>query len=286
MPWDREQYRLEVLEPARQAGNVPPADLYVRYGLPSDISDPVAFGQQVHEALDYWRELRSRRIYGRLAEALIARHAELAQDGPLTLEKFTERHAQARQEQIDQLARLADAEAGAATHVGPATVARLRRALGWSVTDAEVTDALQRAGVRVVATFPQLPAAPHPKQADLAEHVRQLSKRLSAEVVFGDAVRHGFRVLGGFRLADSRRLDEAALDQARRQAGALPYFRRRKRISESWRSGAPRAPRVSSLPCCCRRASSGCGSLRAGASSSGPSPGRRASSAWWRTRPG
>jgi len=27
VPWDREQYRLEVLEPARQAGNVPPADL-------------------------------------------------------------------------------------------------------------------------------------------------------------------------------------------------------------------------------------------------------------------
>ena len=245
MPWDREQYRLEVLEPARQAGNVPPADLYVRYGLPSDISDPVAFGQQVHEALDYWRELRSRRIYGRLAEALIARHAELAQDGPLTLEKFTERHAQAHREQIDQLARLADAEAGAATHVGPATVARLRSALGWSVTDAEVTDALQRAGVRVVATFPQLPAAPHPKQADLAEHVRQLSKRLSAEVVFGDAVRHGFRVLGGFRLADSRRLDEAALDEARRQAGALPYSDPGKATTENVLAilrGAARTP--------------------------------------------
>ena len=47
MPWDREQYRLEVLEPARQAGNVPPADLYVRYGLPSDISDPVG---NLHQA--------------------------------------------------------------------------------------------------------------------------------------------------------------------------------------------------------------------------------------------
>jgi hypothetical protein len=263
VPWDREQYRLEVLEPARQAGNVPPADLYVRYGLPSDISDPVAFDKQVHEALGYWRELRSSRVYARLADALIARHAELAQDGPLTLEKFTKRHAQAHREQIDQLARLADAEAGAATHVGPATVARLRSALSRSVTDAEVTEALQRAGVRVVATFPELPAAPHPKQADLAQHVRQLSKRLSAEVVFGDAVRHGFRVLGGFRLADSRRLDEAALDEA-----------------------APRARRVTSMPCCCRRSSSGCGSSRAGASSSGPSPGRRASSAWWRTRPG
>jgi len=164
VPWDRERYRLEVLEPARQAGNVPPADLYVRYGLPSDIANPAAFGQQVHEVIDYWRELRSSRVYARLADALIARHAELAPDGPLTLEKFTQRHAQAHREQTDQLARLADAEAGAATHVGPATVARLRSALGRSVTDAEVTEALQRAGVRVVAAFPQLPAAPHPKQ--------------------------------------------------------------------------------------------------------------------------
>ena len=104
-------------------------------------------------------------------------------------------------------------------------MARLRTALSWSVTDAEVTEALQRAGVRVVATFPELPAAPHPKQADLAQHVRQLSKRLSAEVVFGDAVRHGFRVLGGFRLADSRRLDEAAIDRGAPPGGRAALLR-------------------------------------------------------------
>lgn len=245
MPWDREQYRLEVLEPARRAGNVPPADLYARYGLPGDICDPVAFGKQVNEALGYWRELRSGRIYARLADALIARHAELAQDGPLTLEKFTERHAQAHQEQADRLARLADAEAGAATHVGPATVERLRGALGWSVTDAEATEALQRAGVRVVATFPQLPAAPHRRQAELAQHVRQLGSRLSAEVVFGDAVRHGFRLLGGFRLADSGRLHEAALDEARRRADALPHSAPGKAPTENVLailSGAARTP--------------------------------------------
>jgi hypothetical protein len=189
--------------------------------VPSDISDPAAFDRQIHEALDYWRELRSRRTYARLADALIARHADLTQDGPLTLQEFTEHRTQAPREQIDQLARLADAEAGAATHVGPTTVARLRSTLGWSVTDAEVTGALERAGVRVVVTFPELPAVPHPKQADLAQHVRQLGKRLSAEVVFGDAVRDGFHVLDGFRLADSRRLDEAALDEARCQAAGV-----------------------------------------------------------------
>src|SRR5262249_59607410 len=109
----------------------------------------------------------------------------------------------------------------------------LGRALGGSVPEGEVTGALQGAGVGVVAAFPQLPAAPHPKQADLAGHVRQLSKRLSAEVVFGDAVRRGFRVLGGFRLAGSRRLDEAALDQARRQTDALPYSAPGKATTEN-----------------------------------------------------
>src|SRR5262249_20402673 len=130
-------------------------------------------------------------------------------------------------------ARLADAEAGAATHVGPATVARLRGALGRSVTDAEVTEALQRAGVRVVAAFPPLPDAPHPEQADLAQHARKPSTRLSAAVALGDAVRHGFRVLGGFRLADSRRLDEAALGEARRQTDALPYSAPGKATTEN-----------------------------------------------------
>ena len=55
MGWDPEKYRLEVLEPARQAGNVPPADLYVRYGLPGDISDARAFAKRIAEVVDYWR---------------------------------------------------------------------------------------------------------------------------------------------------------------------------------------------------------------------------------------
>ncbi len=40
MSWDRERYLADVLKPARRAGNVPPPDLYVRYGLPDDLLPP------------------------------------------------------------------------------------------------------------------------------------------------------------------------------------------------------------------------------------------------------
>lgn len=223
MRWDREQYRQEVLEPARRSGNVPPADLYVRYGLPRNISDPAAFDTQVAGVLVFWHELATKRIYQHLAGKLITAHAELIRTGPLTLAKFAEHHAQAHRQQLDRLGRLASAEAGAATHVGLATVTRLRSALGGSVTDAEVTAALTRAGVRVVKEFPALPATPHPKYAALAQYVQALDWQLSAETVFGDGVRAGFRVLGGFQLADGRQLDEAVLAAGSSRVDALPH---------------------------------------------------------------
>lgn len=223
MRWDREQYRQEVLEPARRSGNVPPADLYVRYGLPANIADPAAFDAQVAAVLAFWHELAGKRMYEHLAGKLITAHAELVRTGPLTLAKFAEHYAQAHRQQLDRLDRLASAEAGAATHVGLATVTRLRSALGGSVTDAEVAAALTKAGVQVVEQFPALPATPHPKYAALAQYVQALSWQLSPEVVFGDGVRAGFRVLGGFQLADGRRLDEAVLAAASSRVDALPH---------------------------------------------------------------
>ena len=222
MAWNRDQYLADVLEPARKAGNVPPPDLYARYGLPGDIRDEAAFERQIDQVVAFWRELKSRRMYARLAETLITAHAEL-QRAWLTLKSFAERHADARRVQLERLTRLAEAEAGAATHVGPATVTRLRGALGGAVSDADVAEALGQAGVRIVDEFPKLPQAPHPKQADLARYVAQLGVRLSAAVVFGDAVGRGFRILGGFRLADGQVLGETAIAEAANRAAALPY---------------------------------------------------------------
>ena len=170
MTWDRERYLAEVLEPARKAGNVPPPDLYARYGLPTSISDQAAFARQVADVVAFWRELKNRRMYARLADTLIAAHAELEKAGRLTLRSFAERHSDARREQLDRLTRLAQAEAGAVTHVGPGAVARLRSALGGAVSEAEVTAALKKAGVRIVRGVPRTacraaPQASRPGQA-------------------------------------------------------------------------------------------------------------------------
>jgi hypothetical protein len=221
--WDREQYRLEVLEPARRAGNVPPADLYVRYGVPSDIRDPAAFSERVTTVVAYWQELKNKRTYARLAETLIRTHDQMNKAGRLTLEKFAENQAHSHREQMDRLTRLAGLEAGRATHVGPVDVARLHGALGGSVTEDQVREALGKAGVRIVDRLPELPARLHPKLADLTQHVQGLGLLLSPEVVFGDAMRSGFVVLSGFRLSDGRRLTEAAISEARSRVDALPY---------------------------------------------------------------
>ena len=233
MTWNRERYLAEVLEPARKAGNVPPPDLYARYGLAAGLSDQAAFARQVADVVAFWRELKNRRMYARLADTLIAAHAELEKAGRLTARSFAERHGDSRREQLDRLTRLAEAEAGAATHVGPGTLARLRGALGGAVSDAEVTVALRKAGVRIVGEFPVLPTVPHPKQADLARHLAQLGLWPSAMVVFGDTVRKGFRVLGGFRLADGRALDDEAIAAARNGVDAMPYTDPAKTPSEN-----------------------------------------------------
>ncbi len=227
MAWDPDRYCREVLDPARRANNIPPADLYLRYGLHAGVSDPAEFAAQIGRVCAYWRQKERTRGYKQLARALLSAHTDLAQDGPLTLRTFRQHHQRARQEQKDQLDRLAKAEAGAATHAGPATVARLQNALSFRFTQAEVAESLRRAGVRVVEAFPELPTAPHPKQGALASHVRELGKQLSAEVVFGAATGRDFRVLGGFRLADDTRLDEAALSRARDRTAALPYSNRK-----------------------------------------------------------
>ena len=223
MDWDQEGYRRDVLDPARRSGNVPPPDLYVRYGLRGDIGDPAVFAAHIAAVLGYWRELANNRTYAPLAQALITAHGALDRSGRLTLRRFAEGQAHARQESLERLRRLADTEAGAATHAGPATVTRLRDAAGGTVSDADIAAALRSAGVRVVTEFPPLPPAPHPKQADLARYLKPLGRSLSAEVVFGDAVAAGFRLLGGFRLADGRSLDTGAIAAARGRMDALPY---------------------------------------------------------------
>ena len=55
----------------------------------------------------------------------------------------------------------------------------------------------------------------------------------SAAVVFGDAAGKGFRVLGGFRLADGRALDDEAIAAARDRVDAMSYTDPAKTPSEN-----------------------------------------------------
>ena len=215
---------------------MPPPDLYARYGLPNGISDRTAFDRQVAITFAYWQNSRAMgRRYASLASMLTAAHAELARAGRLTPEGFAASQADARKADRERLAALARGEAGAATHVGPDAVARLRDALGSAVGEADVIEALRQAGVTVVDAFPRLPARPHPKQADLARHRNQLGVRLSLNVVFDEAELRDFRILGGLRLADGRGLGEAEIAAANANVAYMAY------------SDPTRAPRESVL---------------------------------------
>src|SRR5918999_4707766 len=136
MPLDRDRYRREVMDPARRAGNVPPVNLYVRYGLSGEEPDSQAFDARVAEVVAYWQELKNRRTHASLAEALIAAHAELERTRQLTPEAFAALQEDARQEQLTRLTRLAEAEAAVATCVGPAAGARVGEVAGGGGTRA------------------------------------------------------------------------------------------------------------------------------------------------------
>jgi hypothetical protein len=223
VPWRRDSYRQEVLLPARRAGNVPPHDLYERYGLSPEISGRDAFRRHIDQVVEYWQELSNDRVLGPLAGRLLTAHYKMEREGSLTAVRLAQLHEQARRKLRDELSRQAEFVAGSATHVGPETVTKLIGALDGPVTRAEAIAALREAGVEVVDAFPALPAARHARETGLASYLVQVGRRLSAEIVFGDDVRRGFRVLGGFQLADGRRLDEAAVKKAQREADARPF---------------------------------------------------------------
>ncbi len=227
MAWDREAYRRDVLEPARQAGNVPPADLYQRYGLPADAPGGTV-AQWMAKVVTYWRELQSDLVLRTLAGRLLVAHGRLERAGPLTADRLAQLHAQHRELLRDRLARYAKAVAIEQAVAGPDTVAKLASLLGRSVTDADVVTALQDSGVHVVQAFPVLPATPDAQLRVLLPYLDDLGLQLSAEIIFADDVRRGFRVLGGFRLSDGRRLDEAALARAKLEADRLAFADRAK----------------------------------------------------------
>lgn len=214
MPFDRERYEREVLEPARARGNEPPADLAVRYALTSELlRNPSQFQAHVAEMANYWGTLKRFRKYARLADALLVAHSQLDQSGRLSPAAIDEQRRQAHERLVARVSDLAVTT----TCVSPATLQALMHESGLG--PAAVRAALLKQGLRVVELCALATEPPTPKYRDLHRNLLLLGMRLSAEAVFGDRVRAGFRLLDGFALTTGagERLDAASIAAAGRR---------------------------------------------------------------------
>jgi hypothetical protein len=196
MTFDEARYEVEVLEPARRAGDLPPADLLVRYGLAGQRLDDIA--GHVARVVRHWRALRQRSRHANLAVNLLTAHGELLRDGPLDGHRLLTLVEQARAAARHRLKRDAVALAGAATCVSSATVDTLVGPPGGLIDRVTVGIVLRDAGVRVVEPLP-IPDVPD-KGREAARLVRSLGLQLSVEAVFGRRLAAGFTVVEGFRL--------------------------------------------------------------------------------------
>jgi len=219
MGFDEQRYRDDVLEPGR-IGEIQLADLFVRYGIVNGTSpDEAEFAAQVDAVAACWESLSADDRWKILVDPLRIEHEQLKAAGALTPAAFNERRAKARAEALAKLR----ARAGLvnATHCGPRLVAKLRGEIG-GVTEQDVIGALAEAGVKA-SRLPVLPAREPVDYLALSAALTALGLRFSADVVFGaDAVRAGFSLLDGFRLAETEvRLDHAAVTAARGRADRM-----------------------------------------------------------------
>ncbi|SEG04708.1 hypothetical protein SAMN04489712_10321 [Thermomonospora echinospora] len=232
-----DDYKREVLEPARAAGDQPPEDLRVRYRL----GDPLVPGQvaeQVRQVRQCWRRSRGQLKYRKLIDRLEAEHRELA---PLfaaaergDLRPLTERLRGGRERTerrlADARARLADA-AGGLRMVTPAEVEELARAAGTGRAELAAAAAADRIEIREPDRLPLSP--PYAGYRKVRESLDVLGHRHLAEFLFGDAA-GPIQVLGGFA-APGAPAGPAALPEAVREAAE--QWARRTRDSSSTHAG-------------------------------------------------
>ncbi|WP_026314153.1 hypothetical protein [Actinomadura flavalba] len=194
-----DEYRRDVLEPARAAGDQPPGDLRVRYRLAEPL-DAAAVTAAVKEVRQVWRRARGQLKYRRLVDRLEAEHRELAgvftaaERGDLRplaerlrggRERDERRRGQAR-------ARLVDA-AGLLRAVTPGEIDGIARAAG--IAAAELTDLARQDRIEIRAPDRLPGAAPYAAYPKVRESLDVLGKRHLADFVFGDRLTGPLRVL-------------------------------------------------------------------------------------------
>ncbi|GID31111.1 hypothetical protein [Paractinoplanes brasiliensis] len=228
--WE-EEYKVRVLDPARQAGNEPPQDLFTRYGLTGAHQTPERFDDRVQEVVRYWNRLLNTRVYKPLANALLTAHQELRKAEALSPAEFTRRRDEARAKAAERLAGWIATVAAGVPYVTRGALAHFVRLGGGILTEKEVRKALADGGVKLIDPEWDLPSqAPVPAAGAVPRNLRVLGLRLSPQVVFAaEALDGGFRIKDGFRLTggDGGRLTAELLHQAKQEQAKRPHDTRK-----------------------------------------------------------
>ena len=229
MAFDQQRYRREVLDPARRSG--PPADLFVRYGFQAGLPSDTVFrhaggrGRQPVEVVPVQArvEQADRRAAGPACRAGTrpgTQPGRIPGPPPAAAGRGVTAAGRAHKRGERLARRTLPPSAGCAMPPGR-TRTRFRRALA-------------AAAITVVDRLPELPLSPPRGYPQLGPELQILGLKLSAEVIFGtETVRKGFRVIGGFRLADGRQLSRQALEEATANASAMPHTDARKTPTEA-----------------------------------------------------
>jgi hypothetical protein len=226
--FDADGYCRDVLGPARKRGNIPPPDLIVRYAIATEMErDELAFGARVEQVVKYWRSIKQQKRYRKLADALLAAHAELRGADKITFAHFMRR----RREERDQAQAILESQVKA---IAANTSAVMRSTLTWlyhdlgGVLSEEMIE--REFATRQLAVIDQewtLPRRPPGPYSDLATHLSTLGFRLAAEAAFGtEAVRGGFRLRSGFELPSGDRITRELLDQKNKSLAQRPHDER------------------------------------------------------------
>jgi hypothetical protein len=209
-----EEYKQQVLEPARAAGDRPPEDLRMRYRLREPLR-PAEVAASVKEVRQCWRRARGQLKYRKLIDRLEAEHRALVPVfdaavngdlGPLQSRLHAAQASTVRR-RVEAKARLLDA-AGALGLLSPIDLDGLGRTGGVSV--AELTELGAGSGIEI-RDPDTLPAAP-PYQAyqRVREALDVLGHRHLPDFVLAGRAIGPMRVLAGFH-APGARLDPDAV---------------------------------------------------------------------------
>ncbi|MEO3812410.1 hypothetical protein ABGB17_25710 [Sphaerisporangium sp. B11E5] len=190
MAFDEERYVREVLEPAREAGGVPPADLAARYQLAESMTarDVVESAKQTRQC---WRRARGMLKYRRLIDRMEADHARFAPlfaaaaEGDLAPLRAALRDSHARAgRRLDDAARRLDDAAGPLRVLSPALLSTIARSCGVGQEEALRLAAARSIEVREPDPLPR--AAPYAGYGKAREALDALGLPHLGRFVFGD----------------------------------------------------------------------------------------------------